>query len=65
MSGWPRVIEDELGSSAEIKPRNGEVNIYIAGMAGETASLYFTVDQCAALIAAITDAAKVVTGDKS
>ena len=64
MSDWPRVITDDDGDFVEVLavPRG----VY-AGTTenGTNAGVVLTVDQCAALIAAITDAAKVVTGEKA
>lgn len=60
MSDWPRVIEDEYGEMAMIEPEPGMSCVTIDIPASY---LSLTVDQCAALIAAITDAAKIVAGE--
>ena len=65
MSDWPRVIESADGCEIDIEPLGRDVFVEIIGGASEYAAMFLTVDQCAALIAAITDAAKVVTGEKA
>lgn len=62
MSDWPRVIEDAAGAEISVKPFSKSVRVTISLIAGES-SVYLTVEASAALIAAITDAAKVVTGE--
>jgi hypothetical protein len=58
------VIEDKDGDTIEVETQLGHVFVTI-NQAGVEATVDLTVDQCAALIAAITDAAKVVTGEKA
>ena len=64
MSGWPRVIEGMFGADISIAVHSFGVSV---SLIEDTVDLEIalSVDQCAAVIAAITDAAKVVTGDKS
>lgn len=64
MSEWPRVIKDKDNLEISVEPWT--LGVFIA-MEGDTekVSVVLSVDQCAALIAAITDAAKVVTGEKA
>lgn len=64
MSGWPRVIEDKFGDNICVEISSCGVFIGITENEEET-GVVLTVDQCAALIAAITDAARVVTGEKA
>lgn len=64
MSGWPRVIRDVDHDTIRVRPTHENVLItVVSGMRSSTAAM--SVDQCAAVIAAITDAAKVVTGEKA
>jgi hypothetical protein len=60
VSGWPRVIEDADGLWIRVKPEDGAVVV-----STEHNHRYLSVEDAAALIAAITDAAKVVTGEKA
>lgn len=62
MSGWPRVIEDAWGDKISVEVCVHGVFVGITENEAEI-GVALTVDQCAALIAAITDAAKVVTGE--
>lgn len=64
MTDWPRVITDVMGDEMHVSHSGNCVVIdSIDDYTG--VSVMLTVDQCAALIAAITDAAKVVTGDRT
>ncbi len=62
MSGWPRVIEDVHRDTVRVDHVVHLVTI-ISNAGGRQTLIALTVDQCAALIAAITDAARVVTGE--
>ena len=66
MSGRTRVveIEDDRGNVITVEADHGRVVIVTRCWRHSTATFH-TVGQCAALIAAITDAAKVVAGDRS
>ena len=64
MSDWPRVITDVMGDEMHVL-RSGNCVVIDSIVGNESVSMMLTVDQCAALIAAITDAAKVVTGEKA
>lgn len=60
----PVVIEDMEGDIIQIEVCADSVFIGI-DQNSICAAVALTVDQCAALIAAITDAARVVTGEKA
>ncbi len=60
MSDWPRVILDADGLWMRVKPEDGAIVV-----STEHNHRYLSVEAAAALIAAITDAAKVVTGDRT
>lgn len=64
MSGFATVIEDADGDTIEVETFGR--SIFVSITQPETdACVMLTVDQCATLIAAITDAARVVTGEKA
>ncbi len=64
MSDWPRVIRDLDHDTIRVRPTHENVLVTIkSGHRQATTAL--SIDQCTALIAAITDAAKVVTGEKA
>ena len=65
MSGWPRVIEDADGNSIEVTPFEGAVSLYVGGITGDCVCLSLSIEASAKIIAAVTDAAKVVTGEKA
>ena len=58
----PVVIEDKFGDKISVEVCVHGVFVGITENEEET-GVALTVDQCAALIAAITDAARVVTGE--
>lgn len=60
----PVVIEDKFGDNIRVEISSCGVFIGITENEEET-GVALSVDQCAALIAAITDAARVVTGEKA
>jgi hypothetical protein len=64
MNEWPRVIKDKDNQEISVEP--WARGVFIA-MEGDTdkVSVVLSVDQCVALIAAVADAAKEVTGGKS
>lgn len=59
----PVVITDMQGNSIRMHPMQGYVYIAAGSPRDRAGVVALTVDQCAALIAAITDAARVVTGE--
>ena len=60
----PVVIEGRFMDA--IRVETSSTDVFIGIMEDEEiCSIALTVDQCAALIAAITDAARVVTGEKA
>lgn len=64
MSGWPRVITDKFGDTISVEVSTAGVYVEITE-GDEKTGVALSTDQCAALIAAITDAARVVTGEKA
>jgi hypothetical protein len=64
MSEWPREIQAEFCSEVSVGVVGRLVSLTI-GEGGECTVAFLSVDQCAAVIAAITDAARVVTGEKA
>lgn len=65
MSEFARVeITDKFGDTISVEVSSVGVFIEITENEEKT-GVALSVDACAALIAAITDAAKVVTGDKT
>jgi len=58
----PVTITDKFGDSITVEVSSAGVIVVIEEH-DEAASVALSTDQCAALIAAITDAAKVVTGE--
>jgi hypothetical protein len=59
VSDWPRVITDVLDDEMHVSHCDEFVVIDVISEDGGV-SMMLEVDQCAALIAALTDAAKVV-----
>lgn len=65
MSDFARVeITDKFGDTISVEISSAGVFIEITENDNKT-GVALSTDQCAALIAAITDAAKVVTGEKA
>ena len=65
MSDFARVeITDKFGDTISVEISSAGVFVEIAENDDKT-GVALSTDQCAALIAAITDAAKVVTGEKA
>lgn len=65
MSAAPVIINDRHGDAIWVQAIPPSIVFIGTTMGVEKTGVVLSVDQCAALIAAITDAAKVVTGDKS